>query len=105
MQSLADVWDRSGRNSKCLCPGSKEEIITELKSWVERRKILNNTKMVECWDVFRAADLRQQIDTLVDSNQGKEDQAMWDQIGNVTAIETGNFIHLRVSHCTDHSEF
>ena len=105
MQSLADTWIRSGKSSKCLYPGSKEEIITELKSWVERRRILNNTMMVECWDVFRVADLAKQIDTLQESNQGKKDQAIWDQTGNLTAIDMRNFIHLRVSHCTDHSEF
>lgn len=105
MQSLADVWVRSGKISRCLYYGSKEEIITELKSWVERRKTFNNAKVAESWDVFRAADLQQQIETLHESNQGKEDQAIFDQVSDLTAIQMRNFIHLRVSHCTDHSEF
>ena len=104
MQSLADAWIRSGKNSKCLHPGSKEEIITELKSWVERRKTLNNTKFAERWHVFAAAHLQKQIAALRKSNQGKDDQAVCDQIANRLAVRDRYEAPLWVSHCTDHSE-
>ena len=105
MTSLVDVWVRSGKSSECLHPGSTEEIITELKSWVKRRKILNNIKVAECWDVFCTADYHQQIKAQLESTEEIPTQEVVDQIANLTAREMKSFIHLRVSHCTDHSEF
>lgn len=105
MESLADVWFRSGKSSECLCPGSKEEIITELKYWVQRRKTFNNIRMAECWDALRTADHHQQIKTQIEANNEMPTQALWDQDNNFAATETRNRIRHRVSHCTDHSEF
>ena len=105
MTSLVDVWIRSGKGTKCLHPGSMEEIITELKSWVKRRRILNNIRMTECWDLFRTVDHHQQIETQLKSNKEIPTQAAVDQIANMKAREMKSFIRHRVSRCTDHSEF
>ena len=105
MESLADVWVRSGKNSKYLYLGNREEIITELKSWVKRRKILNNIKMVQYWDVFRIEDYFQETEAQLVSNQEPQTQAEADQNANFMAIQMRIRIRYHVSHCTNHSEF
>ena len=105
MTSLADVWVRSGKSTECLHPGSMEEIITELKSWVKRRKIFNNINMAESWDLFRTVDYHQQIKAQLKSNKEIPAQAAVDQVANIVAREMKSLIRHRVSHCTDHSEF
>ena len=105
MESLADVWFRSGKSSECLYPGSKEEIIKELKYWVQRRKTFNNIQMAENWDVLRTLYYDQQIETQFEANNGIVTQALWDQNNDFTARDMRNRIRHRVSHCTDHSVF
>ena len=104
MQSLADAWVRSGHDPRCLYSGNNDEIITELKSWVDRRKTLNNTRMAESWTVLPTADLLQQIVILYASGQGLQDQADFDLVANFMAAQTKHWIHFEVSPCTDHSE-
>ena len=105
MESLADVWFRSGKSSECLYPGSKEEIITELKYWVQRRKTFNDIRMAKNWDVLRNLDYHLQIKTQIEANNGILTQVLWDQNNNATATDVRNRICHRVSHCTGHSEF
>ena len=105
MESLADVWFRSGKSSECLYPGSKEKIITELKYWVQRRKTFNNIQMASNWDVLRNMDYHQQMETQIEANNGILTQALRDQNNNFTATDMRNRIRHWVSHCTDYSEF
>ncbi len=41
MESPASIWIRSGRKPQYLFKGSRDEIIQELKAWVERRRLKN----------------------------------------------------------------
>ena len=103
MNSLADVWVRSGKESKYLYPGSKKEVITELKSWLKRRETLNNI-LAECCDVFPIVGSQLQIRALLESHHQSQNQEDLDQIASLKAMQMRSRIPIRVSHCTDHSE-
>lgn len=69
MDSLADVWVRSGKSLRCLYQGSTQDIIDELKAWVERRKANNDAAMEASWNMFHVMDASQQL-----SNQPVEEE-------------------------------
>lgn len=104
MNALADVWVGSGKDSKCLYRGKRKVIIAELKSWVQRRKTLNDFKIAECWDVLHTEHLHRLVEAQCQLSPETESQAIWDQLGNVTAIQMKNWIRMIVSHSTRHSE-
>ena len=104
MNAFVYIWLRSGQNPNCLFPGSKEEITTELKSWVKRRRTFNNITMAECWDIFTNTDFHQPIKALQESLHEKQDPEVLDQLANLVALRMKICIHFTVSHCNDHSE-
>ena len=45
MNSLADLWLHSGKDPKCLYQSDTEDIVVELKAWVDRRKAHNSVNV------------------------------------------------------------
>lgn len=98
MDSLADLWIRSGKNADRLYQGSTQQIVQELKAWVDRRKALNDIAMKVSWDVFRVADSLQQLSIQPGRTQGEQLPGMMDQISAITAEQVKNAHCSRVSH-------
>ena len=98
MDSLADLWVRSGKSSDRLYQGGTSEIVTELNAWVERRKALNGLIMNASWDAFRIADSLQQLSVQPGRTQEEELPKMMDQISAIMARQVENAHRSRVSH-------
>ena len=96
MDSLADLWVRSGRNPQRLYQGSTEDIVKELKAWVERRKASNNVNMDVLWNMFQVTDSARQLSKQpVEVQEGQHSMA---QALAITATQMANFERTRVSH-------
>ncbi|CAD6584309.1 MAG: hypothetical protein ASARMPREDX12_001617 [Alectoria sarmentosa] len=78
MDSLADLWVQSGKKHQRLYQGSIENIVKELKAWVERRKANNNVIMELHWNTFH----------VIDSLQEAPNQPGGFQDGQIAAIMT-----------------
>ena len=98
MNSLADLWVRSGKNPGRLFQGSIEVIAAELKAWIERRKVHNDINMAASWDMFRNADSLQQIANQPGEIQRAQAPQIMDQVAGITATQINALDHTRVSH-------
>ncbi|KAF6235378.1 hypothetical protein HO173_006574 [Letharia columbiana] len=61
MDSLADLWARSGKKNQRLYQGGTGDIVKELEAWVGRRKAHNNVYMDVTWKMFDVMDSLQQL--------------------------------------------
>ena len=98
MDSLADLWIRSGKNTQRLFRGSTDEMVEELKAWVERRKANNDARMEASWNTFRAADSLHQLSDQLEGVQEGQLRAMMDIITSITAAQYDHLDRVRVSH-------
>lgn len=91
MDSLADLWIRSGKNNQRLFRGSADEIVKELKAWVNRRKVHNDVSMDTLWNVFGVQDSLNQLRYQLEGTQEGQISAMMNEI-------LANVDRKRVSH-------
>lgn len=98
MNSVADLWVRSGRNPERLYQGSTEDIVKELKAWVERRKTHNNVAIEGHWDMFRGIDSIQELSDQSAGIQKGQISGVMDQVYAITATQLANLERNRVSH-------
>lgn len=91
MDSLADLWVRSGKKHQRLYQGSMEDLIKELRAWVERRKAKNNVNMEVRWNTFHVIDSLQEAPNQPGGFQGG-------QIAAIMARQLENLDRNRVSH-------
>ena len=98
MDSHADIWVRSGRNPRLLHEGSTENIVAELKAWVERRRAHNDTDMAAHWNMFQFLDSLQQIGDPSSKVQQGQAAKMMDRIATITATQLEHLDYTRVRY-------
>ena len=107
MNALAEIWVRSGGSHELLYQGSTEDIITELKAFLQRRKIYNNLFLAGAWDALRAMDSLQQFADRPGGFQQGQAPGMMDQVAAIAASQMKDLNRTRVSYililwCFDH---
>lgn len=95
MDSLADLWARSGRKLQRLYQGSTEDIVEQLKAWVKRRKSHNDLYMDASEEMFRVMDTIPQTNNQVQRAQSSDTM---DLIRAIIATQMDIVDRCRVSH-------
>lgn len=93
-----DLWVSSGKNHQRLYHGSTDDIVKELKAWVERRKAHNDVSMDVSWNTFRVADSLQQLSHNLQEVPQRQVLGMIGQVPAITATQMDNLDRKRVSH-------
>ena len=92
-------WVRSGRNPRRLYEGSTEEIVAELRAWVQRRRANDDTKMAVSLNMSQNLEF---LERLVDrSERPKLEEPKLetlDQISTVMATQLENLDRTRVRY-------
>ncbi len=102
MISLADLWGRPGQNVGRSYPASIEqrsieEIVTELKAWVQRRKTNNDSKEAAGWDMLCTLKSLQQSANRPGAVQAGQEGTVMDPIAEYLARQKANLGRTRVS--------
>lgn len=74
MDSPASIWLRSGRKRQYLFKGSRDELIQELKAWVERRKLKKQAHAKLCEEFTQNKESLMAIPQQPGSTQQKSTQ-------------------------------
>lgn len=98
MNALAEIWDRSGRRHQLLYQGSTEDVITELKAWVKRRRVYNDFFLEESWVAVRAMDSLQQLIDRPGGFQQGQAPGMMDRVAAIAASQMNNLNRTQVSY-------
>ena len=98
MDPVAELWVRSGRNHQLLYQGKTEDIITELKAFVQRRKVYNNLFLACSYEALRAIDSLQPFADRPGGFQQGQAPGMTDQVAAIAASQMHNINRTKVSY-------
>ena len=98
MNALAEIWDGTGRRHQLLYQGSTDNVITELKAWVKRRRVFNDFFLEESWVAVRAMDSLQQLADWPGGFQQGQAPGMMNQVAAIAASQMDNLNRTQVSY-------